>query len=445
MKPSVVIMGPVQSRSGYGDHTRDIAYSLIASDKYDVKIVSMPWGATPLDALKSDNEKHQAIEKCIVRQSITTKPDLFIQISVPNEFQPMGKYSIGITAGIETDIVSPEFLEGCNRMDLIVTTSEHSAFGFRNTNYEKRDKNTDQPIGTLRLEKPIRVLFEGLDLEVYNKVKPDYDTVLTELKAIKEPFAFLFVGHWLKGDLGADRKDVGMLIRTFCEAFKNKAPQNRPALILKTSGATFSIVDRDEILRKIEFIVAPYGKQRPNIYLLHGDLTEVEMNALYNHPKIKAMVSFTHGEGYGRPLLEFTTSEKPVIAPNWSGQTDFLKHAVMLPGETTAVHPSAVDQFIVQGSKWFTVNYGYAASVMRDMVDNYKKYLDNAKRQAAYSRKEFNMSKMSVELISIVDTALANVPQHVQLQLPKLKTVGESETPKITLPKLKKVEDEARV
>jgi hypothetical protein len=144
MKPSVVIMGPVASRSGYGDHTRDIAYSLIASQKYDIQIVSMPWGATPLDALKSDNIKHTAIEACIARQNITTQPDIFIQISVPNEFHPKGKYNIGITAGIETDTVSAEFLEGCNRMDLIVTTSEHSKAGFEHTTYEKRDKNTNQ-------------------------------------------------------------------------------------------------------------------------------------------------------------------------------------------------------------------------------------------------------------------------------------------------------------
>lgn len=446
MKSSVVIMGPVASRSGYGDHTRDIAYSLIASDKYDVKIISMPWGATPLDALKPNNAKHQAIDACIARQNITVKPDIFIQVSVPNEFQAMGKYSIGITAGIETDTVSPEFLEGCNKMDLIVTTSEHSAAGFRNTQYEKRDKNTNQPTGFLKLEKPIRVLFEGLDLEVYNKVKPDFDTMLTELKAIKEPFAFLFVGHWLKGDLGADRKDVGMLIRTFCEAFKNKAPQNRPALVLKTSSATFSVMDREDILRKIEFIIAPYGDQRPNIYLIHGDLTEVEMNALYNHPKIKAMISFTHGEGYGRPLLEFTTSEKPVIAPKWSGQVDFLKHAILLPGQLTQVHPSAADQFILKDSKWFTVNYGYAAALMRDMVDNYKNYTENAKRQASHSRRMFSMEKMAEELINIVESGLATVPKQMQLQLPKLKKVGSTETPKLQLPKLKKVEEnETRV
>lgn len=441
MKPFIVIQGPVATRSGYGEHTRDLAYSLIRSEKYDIKIISLPWGSTPMNALDLNNPKHKAIDNCIARQNITTRPDVFIQISIPNEFQPMGKYNIGVTAGIETDTVSPEFIEGCNRMDLIVTTSQHSKHGFENTSYEKRDKNTNQPIGTLKLEKPCQVLFEGLDLDVYKKEKYDYDTILPELASIKDSFCYLFVGHWLKGDFGADRKDIASLIKTFCEAFKNKAKQNRPALILKTSHATFSIMDRDHIMQKIEHLLQPYGTSAPNVYLIHGDLSDHEMNALYNHPKIKALVSFTHGEGFGRPLLEFTVSGKPVIAPNWSGQVDFLKHSVLLPGEVTPVHPSATDQWIVKDSRWFTVNYGYAAGVLRDMTENYKNYLDKAKTQAHLSRSSFSFDQMASLFCDMVDSAVSTIPKQVQLQLPKLKKVGETaEAPKITLPKLKKVE-----
>ena len=47
------------------------------------------------------------------------------------------------------------------------------------------------------------------------------------------------------------------------------------------------------------------------------------MNELYNHPKVKAMVSMTKGEGYGRPLAEFGLSKKPIIASGWSGQCRF--------------------------------------------------------------------------------------------------------------------------
>ena len=314
MKPFIVIQGPVATRSGYGNHTRDLVLSLIKANKYDIQIISLPWGNTPMDALKADNPDHVAISNVIARQPINRQPDVFIQVSVPNEFQAPGKYNIGITAGIETNAVSPEWIEGCNRMNMIITTSEHSKEGFIKPVYDVLDKNTNQKVKELRLEKPIKVLFEGLDTNVYKQTKDIHETVLNELSAINDTFCYLFVGHWLKGDFGADRKDIAMTIKTFCEAFKNKSAHNRPALILKTSHATFSIIDRDEVIKKIQAITAPYGKNVPNIYVLHGDLTDEEMNSLYNHPKIKALVSFTHGEGYGRPLLEFSVTGKPVIA-----------------------------------------------------------------------------------------------------------------------------------
>lgn len=322
-------------------------------------------------------------------------------------------------------------------MDMNIVTSNHSKEGFVKTVYDKVNDKTKQKEGELRLTKPIQVLFEGLDLNVYKKTTKIHDTVVNELSAIKNDFCFLFTGHWLKGAVGQDRKDVGMMIKTFCESFKNKQAKNRPALILKTSHATFSIIDRDEITKKIQQITAPYGDKVPEIYLLHGDLTDEEMNSLYNHPKIKAMLSFTKGEGFGRPLLEFGITGKPIIAPNWSGHVDFLKYATLLPGELTQVHKSAADQFILRDSKWFTVNYGYASNVLQDVVNNYKKYLETSRKQSHYTKTEFNLDRMSDLFCEIVDAGLKGVPQQVSLKLPKLKKVNKA--PKLKLPKLKKV------
>lgn len=439
MKPFIVVQGPVATRSGYGNHTRDLVTSLIRSEKYEIQIISLPWGSTPSDALKPDNPDHEAIIKCIATQNITRRPDVFIQVSVPNEFQPMGKYNIGVTAGIETNQVSPEFLEGANRMDLLVTTSEHSKEGFVKTTYDAVDKNTNQKTGELKLEKPIEVLFEGIDTDVYTKTNKLAETVITEMSQVKEDFCYLFVGHWLKGNLGHDRKDVGMLVKVFAETFKNKSARNRPALILKTSSATFSIIDREEITNKIQSILQPYGNKAPNVYLLHGDLTDSEMNSLYNHPKIKAMVSFTKGEGFGRPLLEFTATGKPVIASGWSGHVDFLKdYSILLPGNVNEIDASAADKFLLKGSKWFTVDYGYAMRILKDMTENYKKYLDNARKQMTHTKKNFTLDVMADQFVAMVDKGLAGIPQQMELKLPKLKKVDE--TPKLKLPKLKKVE-----
>jgi glycosyltransferase involved in cell wall biosynthesis len=168
-------------------------------------------------------------------------------------------------------------------------------------------------------------------------------------------------------------------------------------------------------------------------------LTDEEMNSLYNHPKIKAMISFTKGEGFGRPLLEFSLTGKPIIASNWSGQTDFLKHSVLLPGQLTEIDKSAADNFLIKGSKWFTVNYQYASRVLKDVTENYKMYIPNAKKQARYVRENFNLELMSAKFCELVEKGLETVPQQVKLKLPKLKK-ADNDKPKLKLPKLKKVE-----
>ena len=233
-----------------------------------------------------------------------------------------------------------------------------------------------------------------------------------------------------------------MLIKVFAEAFKNKPSRNKPALILKTSGATFSIMDRDALMMRISTILAPYGNKAPNVYLLHGDMTEEEINSLYNHPKVKAMVSLTKGEGYGRPLAEFGTSEKPIITTDWSGHKDFLKPdcSILLPGKLTPVHASAADNHIRKEGQWFTVDYAVAAKAMHDVMENYDRYKVGAKKQAEHINTNFSLEKMEEKLIEMIDAAAESIPQPVTLQLPKLKKVGESEMPKIQLPKLQKVE-----
>jgi glycosyltransferase involved in cell wall biosynthesis len=438
MKPFIVVQGPVATRSGYGNHTRDLVTSLIKTNKYEIQLISLPWGSCPADALQSDNPDHVDIIKRIASGNINRKPDVFIQVSVPNEFQPHGKYNIGVTAGIETNQVSSDFIQGCNKMDLIITTSQHSKDGFVNSTYDKIDDKTKQKVDELLLQKPIEVLFEGIDTNVYKRTNEIHDTVKDQLSMIKESFAFLFVGHWLKGAMGQDRKDIGMLIKTFAETYKNKAKHNRPALILKTSGATFSIMDRDEQMQKIQQILTPYGNKAPSVYLLHGDLTDQEMNSLYNHPKIKAMVSFTKGEGFGRPLLEFTATGKPVIASGWSGHIDFLKdYSILLPGDLKEIHHSAADKFLLKGSKWFTVNYQYASAILKEVTENYKNHLTKSKQQMRYTNSEFTLDNMASKFVEFVDRGLESVPKEVSLNLPKLK---KATAPKLKLPKLKKVE-----
>ena len=297
-----------------------------------------------------------------------------------------------------------------------------------------------QKIGELKLEKPIEVLFEGTDTNIFKKTTMFSKELKDEINKVDETFNFLYVGHWLQGELGKDRKDTGMLVKVFLETFKNM--KKKPGLIMKTSGATFSILDREELLKKINILKQQVDGDLPNIYLLHGDFTDEEMNELYNHPKVKAHVNLTHGEGFGRPLLEASISQKPIITSNWSGHLDFLPKnlAILLDGQLTRVEGGSVpDDMLVEGSQWFTVNYQQASAVIKDVYKNYRKYTLNAKKLGMVNKSKFSLDAMTKELGKILDKYVPEFPKEVKLNLPKLKKVDSTEQPKIKLPKLKKV------
>lgn len=415
MKPVLLFRGPVKTRSGYGSHSRDLLQSLRDMDLFDIKIDSCPWGNTPSTALSENNEFHRWINNNIVSY-IDSNPDIYIQVTVPNEFQKVGRFNIGVTAGIETTIAPKDWIDGCNRMDLVITTSKFSKDVLLSTVYNENDKTTGKLITQHRINKPIEVLFEGVDTSIYNN---KFNGLNFD---IKEDFSYLFVGHWLKGNLGQDRKDVGMLIKCFCEAFNGV--EDKPALILKTSSATFSVKERENFRRKIENHVSGY-ENPPSIYLLFGELTDNEMNELYNHPKIKSMVSITKGEGFGRPLLEFSMTGKPIIASNWSGHKDFLPmdKSVMIGGTLTDVHDSAIDSFIIKGSKWFTANYNEVIEVLKLVKKDYSTFAVRSEKLREDNSQKFSLDKMRIKFLNIL-TPFINQPKEHKLVLPKLDKIN---------------------
>ena len=444
MKPLMLITGPVATRSGYGSHTRDLVRSLISMDKFDIKINSLRWGNTPMNALDENNPNDLPILQRILKSNeLPRQPEIHIQVSVPNEFTPIAKYNIGVTAGIENTAPKAEWVQGLNRMNMNIVPSKFVKEIFQKVSYEEINEQTKQKTGELRVTSPIEVLFEGADTDIYKLTNQLSSELKTEMNSIKEKFIFLYTGHWLQGDLGQDRKDTGMLLKTFLETFKNKP--NPPALLMKTSGATFSIMDRNEIKQKIDDIKSTVKGKLPPVYFLHGNLTDEEMNQMYNHNKVKAHITFTHGEGFGRPLLEASLSEKIVIAPSWSGHIDFLNknNSVLLPGTMTPVHKSALPkEMLVDGAQWFTVNYQYASKVMMDVFKKNRKYTLMAKRQSMYNRVNFSMTKMTKEFHKILNRYLPKFeeqPQQVDLKLPKLKKVDSPKPEKMKLPKIKKV------
>lgn len=432
MKQLCVISCPIDTHSGYGARSRDLFKALyeLKKEEWEFQILGQRWGVTPWGYIESQPEWQWLKPTINKTGQLQRQPDVWIQVTVPNEFQPIGKYNIGVTAGIETTICDPSWIEGVNRMNVTLVSSKHAKTVFEQSQFEKRDQQ-GKTLEHIRLQKPVEVLFEGVDLNKYFYVDSDQieDTELVkQLDEIKESFCYLFVGHWLQGEIGEDRKNVGLMLKSFFETFQNK--KEKPALILKTSGAGASIMDREEILKKIDAIRNSVGENLPNVYLLHGELSDEDMNRLYNHKKVKAMYNLTKGEGFGRPILEFAMAKKPIIVSAWSGHMDFLDQELscLIGGELNKIHPSAVVQnMILADSQWFSPNVSQAKHYLKDVYENYKRYKELAKQQSHKCKTNFNFDKMKDLLAKYLDS----VPKQVQLQLPKLK--------KIELPKLNKI------
>ncbi len=397
------MIAPFNTRSGYGDHARSIFYSIMDREDLNIQCLDVRWGSTPRNHLRPEVPRHKKLLDCFTSSDkIQGQPDVLIDIRIPNEFANGAKVNIGITAGVETDVVSPQFLDGMNRMNLNIVPSRFTANTFNKCSYDKMEdlpNGQKQRVGVVKNERPIKVLFEGIDVDVYSpKKKHDLEKNLYEEldKLIKEEFAYLHVGQWGQQRFGEDRKNIGILIKSFFKAFANI--KNAPALVLKTNGANFSILDKHEIKKK----------------------------------------------GFGRPMLEASCCDLPVIASKWSGHLDFLtdSESMLIDGFIKEVPKSVLwENIIIEPSKWFNVNEADVVRKIRTFYKKRKLIQKKANRLGKKNRREFSLGAMAKEFNKILDECLKSVPQSVNLKLPKLKKVsGKSPKPqKLKLPKLKKV------
>lgn len=424
-KPLMLIYSPIDVTGGYPSAGRMWCKNLIElyKDKYEIKIVSCSWGNLPEGFIQDNQKEWGFLEEYILKENLTKQIDIYIHHGIPNEFNRVGYYNILITAGIETNVCSPLWVEGINKADLIIVPSQHAKDVFLNSTFDKQDSTTKQIIGQLKCEKPIEVIGEGVDTDIFKFLPslPDGE-IKNELDEIPEQFCYLFTGTFLQGIVGEDRKNIGGLIKVFLETFKNK--KTKPALILKTSVGSCSIPNKEELLNKIEEVRRTVNsKDLPNIYVFYGEVTDSEMNELYNHSKVKAMVSLTRGEGWGKPLIEFTQSKKPLIVSGWSGHLDFCnpEFTTLLPGALTPIHPSAqVPDMLIEGASWFSADLGHASSVLKDCYENYPKYQILGKRLGHYCKENFNQTKIKDKLGEVLNREV-KLPYNIRL--PELKLI----------------------
>jgi len=422
-KALCVVSCPVDTFSGYGARSRDFLKALVKvkGEEWDIKILSQRWGECPYGALDENNPEEKDLkDRILLNNQVPQQPDVWFQITVANEFQPVGKVNIGVSALVETTVLPAEFIDGLNRMDFSIVSSGFVKEVAEKTSFDKIDQNTKQHVGFTKLSKPLHVLFEGVDTRKYKRVeKSNFD-----LSQIPEEFCFLTVGHWLPGEIGEDRKQMTSLVKCFLSAFADK--KKKPALILKTSLAGFSIIEEEIILEFIHKIKQTVPGDHPNIYIVYGELTDEEMNNLYNHEKVKSF-ALVGNEGFGRPYLEFSAgSSKPIIASPFSGHIDFLKEEfnIFVQGRVEQIHQSSVNPYLIKESSWFKADFKSLENVLQDVYENYNKFVDMGKRQGHISRTKFSFDAMVEELDKILTNNMPKLSVPQAINLPKLKNLN---------------------
>lgn len=399
----VLVRGPVLTRSGYGEHVRFVLRALrLIEDQIDLYVIPLAWGQT---GWVVDNDEEREWLDNIIRKTTAVinagnfTPDISLQVTIPNEWEKLAPVNIGVTAGIETTKVAPQWVEKGNMMDLIIVPSKHSKEVYENTQYQVTVNETGRSIPDYRCATPIKVIsypvkkFDNIDLGL--KLTTDFN--------------FLAIAQW------GPRKNIINCIQWFLEEFIDQ----EIGLVLKTNLAKNSILDRRNIENVLKNILTQekYKDRKCKLYLLHGDMTDQELHQLYRNPKIKAFISTTHGEGFGLPLFEAAYEGMPVIAPDWSGHVDFLhketkdkkgkiKNKALYAKVDYAlqlVQKEAVWDGVIQAdSMWCFIDQGSFKIKMREVYKDYGRF----KKQAKQLQKHLNKTLTAKNQYDLINSAV---------------------------------------
>ena len=397
----VILRGPVLSQSGYGEHARLVMRSLLSQpEKFDVHILNINWGKTSWTW--EDTEERRMVDEVIKKthtyiNSGQPKFDMSVQVTIPNEWEQLAPVNIGVTAGIETNQISPVWIEKSQLMDKIIVPSTFSKQGFDETSYQVKNNTTGELIDNWKCETPVEVVpYPVKKIEVNKDFKLDLST----------KFNFVTMAQW------GPRKNIEALVKWFLDEFHD---DEDVGLIVKTSEKNNSSIDRENVFNRLkDFVEKNYPEKKCKLYVLHGYLTESEVKALFAHKKVKAYCTTTHGEGWGLPMFEAAIEGLPVIASEWSAYTDFLTMPVKNRGKTKDkfmalktdfvlgdVQPHAVWQGVIEeGSKWCYPKEASFKQNMRKIYKNYGTYSKRAKQLQKHILEKYEEGKVYADMVS---------------------------------------------
>ena len=367
MKKKILVKGPVLSQSGYGEQARFALRALRSrEDIFDIYIQPIRWGNTGW--VWEHSEERDWIDSMITKTALYTREggqvDMSLQITIPNEWERLAPINIGYTAGIETTKVAPEWLYKGNQMDKIIVVSDHSKNVFKNTVAVGQDQTGQQR--EFALETPIESVGYAVRHHEAKEI-PGFNPTTA--------FNFLCVSQW------GPRKNFNNTIKWWVEEFHDQ----KIGLILKTSLANNSLVDKTKTENILKSILSEFPNRKCKVYMLHGDLSDGQMKWLYQHEKTKCLINIAHGEGFGLPMFEAAQNALPIVTIDWSGQMDYLtqgneKYFSPVKYKLENIPPQAVWEGVLEkDSQWANAEQGSFKMTIKRIKKNWAKYNKKAK------------------------------------------------------------------
>lgn len=407
MKKRILVRGPVLSQSGYGEQARFALRALRSQeDKYDIHIQPIRWGQTGW--IWEDTEERRWMDEMITKGANYMRQkgqyDISLQITIPNEWDQTAPLNIGYTAGIESDRVAPQWLFKANQMDKVVVVSNHSKTVFEKTQVEGKDPSTGQ---TMKYE-----LTTPIDAVGY--AVTDYPTENIKEFSPTTDFNFLCISQW------GPRKNFENTIRWWVEEFHDQ----NIGLILKTSIASNSTIDKTKTEELLTSILSKYKSRKCKVYMLHGDLSAGQMRWLYSHEKVKCLINLAHGEGFGLPMFEASQNGLPVMTIGWSGQMDYLtqdnkEYFIKIDHKLEPIGTNAVWDGVLQAdSKWAYAEQGSFKMNLRKVRKNWKKFKKQATKLQSLIKERYTQEIMYKQFCDSIE----NIKLHTHPMFGELET-----------------------
>ena len=388
MKANIIFRAPVYSQSGYGAHSRDIIMSLWNSQKFNISLLPTGWGSTSVSLSSLSLKEKEALNFMANNKLHQDISFIFVHVGIPSEFQKIGHYNVGITAGLEADKIPKDWVDSCNNIDLIIVPSNFVKTVFINSG----------------VTTSIEVIEEGVNTDIFNEKEIDIPNAF--LQEVDTPFNLLSTGQWLHGGIKEDRKGIGLLIDTFLKTFEHN---KNIGLILKTFTSNNSSVDFELTKERLNDLKG--SNKYPKIYIMHGNLTDLEMSYLYKHPKVKGYMSLTSGEGWGRGVAESIACDLPVAVTSWGGQMHYLNsnYNYLINYSLGPVSKSALmSRLFSPDMIWAYPDVKDAKKKMSDLMENPH---TNKKKAAEYGeifRKLYNKETIYNKLLNLFNSIYTN-------------------------------------